>query len=50
MLINRKIELQYPEMYAALIAAAVFAVSVYLTFNYVGSKLFNSWHESGEKS
>ena len=49
MLINRKIELQYPEMYAALFAASAFAVIVYLSFNYVGGKLFNSWHESGEQ-
>lgn len=47
MLINRKIEFQYPEMYAALFASSAFAVSVYLIFNYVGAKLFNSWHESG---
>lgn len=49
MLINRKIELQYPEMYAALFASAGFAVSVYLVFNWVGARLFNSWHESGEQ-
>ncbi len=48
MLINRKIELQYPQMYAALFASAGFAVAVYLVFNWVGAKLFNSWHESGE--
>lgn len=49
MLINRKIELQYPQMYAAMFASAAFAVSVYLAFNYIGAKLFNSWHESGEQ-
>ncbi|MEE9414718.1 MAG: ABC transporter permease subunit [Acidimicrobiales bacterium] len=49
MLINRKIELQYPQMYAAMFASAAFAVSVYLVFNYIGARLFNSWHESGEQ-
>lgn len=49
MLINRKIEFQYPEMYAALIASSAFAVLVYLTFNYIGGRLFSSWHESGEQ-
>ncbi len=49
MLINSKIEFRYPQMYAALFASAGFAVSVYLVFNWVGSRLFNSWHESGEQ-
>ncbi len=49
MLINSKIEFRYPQMYAALFASAGFAVLVYLVFNWVGSRLFNSWHESGEQ-
>jgi NitT/TauT family transport system permease protein len=50
LLINAKINFQYPVMYAALIVSSLLSISVFLTFSWLGDRLFAAWHESGSKS
>ena len=49
MIINSKIDFKYEQMYAAIIAATLLSVSVYLFFSWLGNYLFSEWHESGGK-
>ncbi len=49
LLMNSKIDFKYEQMYAALIAASILSISVYLLFNWLGNRLFSHWHESSQK-
>ena len=48
MLINSKIEFEYPRMYSALLASSALSIAVFLAFSWTGNRLFSSWHESAE--
>lgn len=45
LLINAKHNFQYPLMYAALIVSSLLSIAVYLSFSWLGERLFH-WHES----
>lgn len=47
MLINAKIDFLYEQMYAALIVSAAMSMAVYLSFGWLGQRLFAHWHMSG---
>lgn len=49
LLMNSKIDFKYEQMYAALIAASVLSIAVYLFFKWLGNRLFSHWHEASEK-
>lgn len=46
LLINSKVDFLYEQMYAALIVSAAMSMGVYLSFGWLGRKLFAHWHES----
>lgn len=49
LLMNAKIDFKYEQMYAALIVASALSIAVYLSFNWLGNRLFAHWHESSDR-
>lgn len=47
LLINAKINFEYPVLYAALITSSLMSVAVFLGFAWLGQALFAAWHETG---
>ena len=47
LIIEYRIEVHYEQMYAALLWSSALSISVFVFFNWLGNRLFSSWHESG---
>lgn len=48
LLVEYRTEVQYEQMYAALVWSSLLSISVYVFFTVLGNRLFRSWHESGD--
>lgn len=50
MIMNAKMNFEYPKMYAALMASALLSIAIFVGFSRLGARLFGSWHASGART